>query len=922
MQLKDGRIMLIGGINGSGILNTSTIYNPTTNLFDNCATVAAMPVALRSHTATLLFDGRVLVAGGNDGFGESNTSYIYDPVANTWTPTHATPLLYPRFNHTATLLPNGNVMISGGSQRFGQIPPDLEVYHVNASSWVTEGVTFAGGARAFHTMTLGLDNRVYGIGGSNGVIGGGGEALYTSAEAGYFSATPDSFSKGAPPSARISSITTTSATPFLPGTSLTVTGIRFRGGTEASGGGAASANSSFSFPHLILQQVEGSGGTGSQSNGGFAVDLTTEIFVGAANLATLDTSLTVALPATSAKLPYGWYTLRTGANDVYSEAKMVQAGPALPTGGPANITGTPAGISSMTWSWDNSAAGHDGYNVYNATTGVFISSVAAMSPRTTFYQTSLGYAATAAILVAGYSLSGDGTLAASPTSYTLSTSPINVTIASVTFSDLLLYWGTNGNSPTGAIYEVTQSSEDCAMFCSNVSTPMPRLFGLTTDHLVISNLAANTTYFFRVQAFNLAGTPSEYSLSVSTRTRAPVTQPTVSALTTTSIDWGWADPGGVSSYNIYNATSGVLIGTSIGNTYTQVNLSTNSLHSIQVTAITNAGEGPLSPSASAYTNAATPGVAIPPISGLTTGSFTLNWTNNANPAETTYSQEFEEYDVNGTIVSTTNIDTPSLVFASSIGGLKPSTLYGYTVVAVNGDGVPSEDPAVVIGSTYTLPAAPAVLAITGRSPTAISVAWESNNNSSSATYQVTYSSNNFINVSTAIFFSANFGGTSATVSSLVTGATYSIRVAASNPYGQRSQFSNVVTTRTDNGGAPIGSLQGPLLATTNSTLSGSIGNGRQILIRAAAQTFPSDVVVTVSSFVPAGTECPGATSIGFSIFDTPALQPIGSLYFSFDFTAPELGTIPASRALLLRYDPISNTCIPLETTVDSASGWM
>lgn len=930
VQLRDGRILLIGGVNASGPLSTTARYDPALNTWD-CASVAAIGfgtaggvVGLRSHTATLLFDGRVLVAGGNDGLGEANKSYIYDPASNTWTSTDPLPLLEPRFNHTATALPNGAVMISGGSQRFGNVPQSIETYHVNASSWVTgggvSGVTFAGGARAFHTMTLGLNNKMYAIGGSDGVIGGTGVSLYTSAEAGYFTATPDGFSKDAPPSFRQSTITATSATPFLPGTSLTVTGSRFRGGTEASGGGAASANSSFSFPHMVLAQVDGSGGAASQSNGGFTVDLTTQIFLNAGNAATLDTSLTVALPATSAGLPYGWYTLRMGANDIYSDAAMVQVGPAKPTLAPANITGVAAGISSMTWTWDR-IAGVDGYNVYNATTGIFISSIpASLSSRATFYQTALDPSATTSILVAGYTLSGDGPLTAGPTTYTVSTCPVNVTIASVTFSDLLLYWGTNGNTEPGTIYEVTQSSD---AFVTDVSTPVPRLFNLSTTSTTITNLSANTTYYFRVQAFNLIGLPSSYSAIVSTRTRAPVTQPVVSGITTTSIDWGWADPGGVTNYRVYNATNNVLLGTPVSNVFTEVGLGTNTEHSIRVTAVTNAGEGPLSPSASAYTAAATPGPFNPVISQLTTGSFLINWTNNGNPLETAYRTTITRYAPDGSVVAVTTTPPVVAVFSQGYGDLIPSTLYGYDIVAENGDEVRSDTPPAVFGSTYTLPAAPGTLTTLGTTPTTISVGWSSNNNSSSATYEVTYSTDNFaLNVATAIYFSEKFGGTGATIVGLVTGATYSVRVIASNPYGQLSQFSNYVTTRTFNGGAPVGSLQGPLLAVSDSTLFGSLGNGRSVTLRAPARTFPTDVVVTISSFLPTGTLCPNATNIAFSIVPTPALQPIGSLYFTFDYLPAELGTISPSRALLLRYDPGSNTCVPLETAVDTASGKM
>ncbi|MDP3542197.1 MAG: kelch repeat-containing protein [Elusimicrobiota bacterium] len=915
VQLKDGRILLIGGINGSGILATSARYDPALNTWD-CASVPSMPSALRSHTATLLFDGRVLVAGGNDGFGENNVSFIYNPVSNTWEITSFFPLTEPRFNHSATLLPNGSVMISGGSRRFGEVPIGIEVFHVPISSWVT-GIGFAGGARAFHTMTLALNNKVYGIGGGNGTIGGAGTTLYNAAEAGYFTASPDSRSKDAPPSFRQSTITVTSASPFLPNTSLTVVGNQFRGGTEAAGGGAASANSSFNYPRVVLQQVDGSGGSASQSNGGFAVDLTTQIALYSPNFATMNTSVTVALPLTTAGLPYGWYALRTGANAIYSEGKLLQAGPAKPTTAPSGIAGAALGVSSMSWTW-NAIAGVDGYNVYNATSGVFLTTIPATgSP--TYLQTGLAPSATTSISIAAYTLTGDGPLTAGPTTYTVSTCPVNVTIASVTFSDLLLYWGFNGNASPGTVYEVTQSSDN---FATDTSTPVPRLFNLTTNFTIISNLSANTTYFFRVQAINLIGLPSSYSAVVSTRTRAPVTQPTVSGRTTTSIDWRWADAGGVTNYRVYNATNSVLLGTPSSNLFTEVGLGTNTIHSIRVSAVTNAGEGPLSPSASAYTAAATPGPFNPVISQISQSSFSVNWTNNGNPLDTRYDVTITEFASDGSVVANTTAEPTPGTFSQVFGGLIPSTLYGYSIIAVNGDDLASENPPAVAGSTYTYPAPPVELIVTETAPTSISVAWERNNNSSSATYQVTYSTDGFtLHIATAVPLSAKYRGDTATITGLVTGATYSILVLASNPYGQLSQFSNMKTTRTFNGGAPTGSLQGPMFVAANSAISGTLGNLRDISLRAAAQTFPSDVIVRISPAT--GTLCSsGTNNLAFEIVAIPELQPSGSLYFSFDFLPGDLGGIPASRALLLRYDPGSGTCVPLETAVDTTNGRM
>ena len=65
-----------------------------------------------SHTATLLPNGKVLVAGGYNGFGSLSSAELYDPATGSWSPTGS--LGTARDSHTATLLPNGKVLVAGG----------------------------------------------------------------------------------------------------------------------------------------------------------------------------------------------------------------------------------------------------------------------------------------------------------------------------------------------------------------------------------------------------------------------------------------------------------------------------------------------------------------------------------------------------------------------------------------------------------------------------------------------------------------------------------------------------------------------------------------------------------------------------------------------------------------------------------------
>jgi Kelch motif len=73
--------------------------------------------ARRLATATLLPNGKVLIAGGFDGANTLSSTELYDPVSNTFATAASTPTMNAaRFDATATLLPNGKVLIAGGNQ--------------------------------------------------------------------------------------------------------------------------------------------------------------------------------------------------------------------------------------------------------------------------------------------------------------------------------------------------------------------------------------------------------------------------------------------------------------------------------------------------------------------------------------------------------------------------------------------------------------------------------------------------------------------------------------------------------------------------------------------------------------------------------------------------------------------------------------
>ena len=84
---------------------------------DGFAPTGNMTVARDSHTATLLPDGTVLIAGGDNSGTVLASTEIFDPATGTFTVTGS--MSAQRVLHTATLLLNGKVLIAGGNYFIG-----------------------------------------------------------------------------------------------------------------------------------------------------------------------------------------------------------------------------------------------------------------------------------------------------------------------------------------------------------------------------------------------------------------------------------------------------------------------------------------------------------------------------------------------------------------------------------------------------------------------------------------------------------------------------------------------------------------------------------------------------------------------------------------------------------------------------------
>ncbi len=158
--LPNGKVLIVGGFKkvrtyDQVYFNSAELYDPQTQTF---AATGNLNVARCGHTATLLPDGTVLIAGGGNDAPLASAE-LYDPRTGSFTLVGE--MAVPRQGHTATLLKDGNVLIVGGSQAEKR---SAEIFDTKTQRFKLTGVSAMD--RVGNTATLLPDGRVLIAGGA------------------------------------------------------------------------------------------------------------------------------------------------------------------------------------------------------------------------------------------------------------------------------------------------------------------------------------------------------------------------------------------------------------------------------------------------------------------------------------------------------------------------------------------------------------------------------------------------------------------------------------------------------------------------------------------------------------------------------------------------------------------------------------
>ena len=975
-MLNSGLILVTGGANESGPLSPTDYSDPTTGTsllfnYDVGAYIGATGVKPGEWTLTsndMSFDKATHAPGG-------------------------------RIGHTATLLPNGNVLIAGGSANNMPVVTTPELFDTFGSSFsYTVAPTIPRGQG--HTSTVLPNGYVLFAGGltNTGQYSNDGSII-------YFSAVPDSQDL---PSLRQSSGLTVSNSIYDKSTNLTLTSGNtnyFFGLTEASGG--TNSGSAHYHPRVYATMMDNQ--SGYQIDLSTSIY---NLYAGSALNSWSTMPWQIKLPPPT-NLPYGWYHLRAASNGIFSsQAVPILISIPAPTGIVSGLASVTAALSttSITWQWqrntikrknidtlDTGESASERYMILSSTDNALLTylDIPAATDTASWAQSGLQPNTRMAIRVAGINISTSTRFLDSATVYTYANPPINLAISSASFNSLTFGWSPNSNTPTTP-YEVGYCINNCNSLSASWNNTVSFEQNKSSTGATMNSLSTRKTYYVRVRAQNGAGIiPTEtvrssgvyegycckyclpehktagrcvdgvdnsaydqYKGWVSTTT---ISYPGDIAGATTSynsITWTWTKPalGTETHFDIKDAADTFLA---------RVPVSPITITTFSYTQSTQGGE-PLVPNTSyyafirsvvdqdddgaaeevgeyvqtpyAYTLAQKPAASSD--LQVTTGSITVYWTAPLNPSQT----EYRVLSILNGVTSYYQLTQQAgqVVVPYTLINLKPNTMYAVKVYSANLEGNPANpvdsDYLVLTTGTYTLPSAPANLTAASVGASRISLSWEANNNPAGTKYKILAArrippSTDFETQQTLIGPSDNLILTTYTVTGLLTNTDYRFYVTAMNSNNmdspQASLTGGYVTTLGGAAGTKVGYVSGLV---SEGVITGTLPDNRTVTITVPSSAYEDSATQIAFGISATSNPClqtsvaPQVALPVFEVLTSSAAQPKVPITVKFKYAYTDASGNPHDdlvgrdiTAIALARAVATGNCLPLKTSISSSA---
>lgn len=482
-------------------------------------------------------------------------------------------------------------------------------------------------------------------------------------------------------------------------------------------------------------------------------------------------------------IAYGNYTdsdviFDDGAGtDILSQVTNTRITAILPA--PTGLAAAPSSPTRINLSWDAPTAsfGITGYKIFRNGTQVGTSATnsygdTGLTPLTAYQYRISSYD--------GSSHESGQTSQVSATTLADTTSPsvpAGLASSSITMSSLHLSW--------------TASTDDVAVAGYNIYRNGSRIGTSVAASYNDTGLSPDTTYTYRISAYDAAGNESNQSTAITPKTLADTQAPTVptnvsaTAVSMTQIRVTWTvstDNVAVTGYNIYR--DGTKVGTSATAVYNDSGLAVSSTHSYQVSAYdAKNNESNKSSTVSATTNSDTQSPTVPVGLSGTAVSMTqinLTWTASTDNVAVTGYRIFRNGTQIGTSASVNYNDT----------GLTKGTSYAYTVLAYDAAGNASAQTGAVNVSTQNdnqAPTVPAGLSATASSMTEVALSWSAATDNVAVVGYRIYRNGTMVKEQSELVYNDT---------GLVSGTQYTYEVSAYDADGNESAKSAAVSVTT------------------------------------------------------------------------------------------------------------------------------